>query len=176
MVNINSTNPMPTPYQVDLLQQRPNSNSAIQGQKQTEAETDPTNFPIIIANNLNQEQEGKLLTVLRQQKKSIEWKLSDLPIINPSICMHRILMQEEAHPIRQQQRRLNLTILDVVKKEVTKLLVAEIIYPILDSNWISPVQETKPCNSQRSLPFAIFKLNPGETGQEVSLLFPGWIF
>ncbi|RDX82105.1 hypothetical protein CR513_37150, partial [Mucuna pruriens] len=44
-------------------------------------------------------------------------------------------MEEEAKPIRQQQTRLNPTILDVVKKEVTKLLAAGIIYPILDSHW-----------------------------------------
>ncbi|RDX65936.1 Retrovirus-related Pol polyprotein from transposon 17.6, partial [Mucuna pruriens] len=87
---------------------------------------------VIIANNLHQEQEEKLLEVLRQHKKAIGWKLSDLPGINPSICMHRILMEEEVKPIRQQQRRLNPTILDVVKKEVTKLLVAGIIYPISD--------------------------------------------
>ncbi|RDX94455.1 Retrovirus-related Pol polyprotein, partial [Mucuna pruriens] len=49
-------------------------------------------------------------------------------------------MEEEAKPIRQQQRRMNLTILDVVKKEVTKLLTAGIIYPISDSQWVSLVQ------------------------------------
>ncbi|RDX77994.1 hypothetical protein CR513_41790, partial [Mucuna pruriens] len=49
-------------------------------------------------------------------------------------------MEEEAYPIRKHQRRLNPTILDVVKKEVTKLLVVGIIYPILDSQWVSPVQ------------------------------------
>ncbi|RDX98293.1 hypothetical protein CR513_18802, partial [Mucuna pruriens] len=91
-------------------------------------------------NNLHQEQEDKLLEVLRQHKKAIGWKLSDLPGINPSICMHRILMEEEIKPIRQQQRRLNPTLLDVVKKEVTKLLAAGIIYPILDSQWVSLVQ------------------------------------
>ncbi|RDY02286.1 hypothetical protein CR513_14277, partial [Mucuna pruriens] len=95
---------------------------------------------IIIANNLRQEQEDKLLNVLRQHKKAIGWKLSNLPGINPSICMHRILMEEEIKPIRQQQRRLNPKILDVVKKEVTKLLVAWIIYPISDSQWVSPMQ------------------------------------
>ncbi|RDX72129.1 hypothetical protein CR513_48427, partial [Mucuna pruriens] len=42
-------------------------------------------FPVIIANNLHQEQEEKLLHVLRQYKKAIGWKLSDLPSINPSI-------------------------------------------------------------------------------------------
>ncbi|RDX83409.1 hypothetical protein CR513_35680, partial [Mucuna pruriens] len=44
-------------------------------------------------------------------------------------------MEEAAKPIRQQQRRMNPTILDVVKKEVTKLLVVGIIYPISDSQW-----------------------------------------
>ncbi|RDX64963.1 Retrovirus-related Pol polyprotein, partial [Mucuna pruriens] len=96
-------------------------------------------LPVIIANNLHQEQEDKLLEVLRQHK-AIGWKLADLPSINPSICMHRILMEEDIKPIRQQQRRLNPTILDVVKKEVTKLLAAGIIYPISDSQWVSPMQ------------------------------------
>ncbi|RDY07800.1 Retrovirus-related Pol polyprotein from transposon gypsy, partial [Mucuna pruriens] len=96
-------------------------------------------LPIIIANNLHREQEDKLLHVLRKHKKAIGWKLSNLPGINPSICMHRILMEEEARPIRQRQRRLNPTILDVVKKEVTKLLAVGIIYPISDSQWVSPV-------------------------------------
>ncbi|RDX74353.1 Retrovirus-related Pol polyprotein, partial [Mucuna pruriens] len=49
-------------------------------------------------------------------------------------------MEEEVKPIRQQQRRLSLTLLDVVKKEITKLLAAGIIYPILDNQWVSPVQ------------------------------------
>ncbi|RDY11615.1 hypothetical protein CR513_03691, partial [Mucuna pruriens] len=101
---------------------------------------DEQQFLVIIASNLHQEQEEKLLQVLRRHKKAIGWKLSDLLGINPSICMHRILMEEESHPVRQQQRRLNPTILDVVKKEVTKLLTAGIIYPISNNSWVSPVQ------------------------------------
>ncbi|MCI60689.1 hypothetical protein A2U01_0081945, partial [Trifolium medium] len=38
--------------------------------------------------------------------------------------MHRILLEEGAKVVRQPQRRLNPLILDVVKKEVTKLLQA----------------------------------------------------
>ncbi|RDY05558.1 hypothetical protein CR513_10592, partial [Mucuna pruriens] len=83
---------------------------------------------------------GGFPNVVRQHKKAIGWKLFDLPGINPSICIHRILMEEESKPIRQQQRRINPTILDVVKKEVTKLFPARIIYPISDSQWVSLVQ------------------------------------
>ncbi|RDX98156.1 hypothetical protein CR513_18965, partial [Mucuna pruriens] len=59
-------------------------------------------LPVIISSNLCREQEDKLLNVLRQHKKAIGWKLSDLLGINPSICIHRILMKEESKPIRQQ--------------------------------------------------------------------------
>ncbi|RDY05494.1 Retrovirus-related Pol polyprotein from transposon 17.6, partial [Mucuna pruriens] len=73
-------------------------------------------------------EEDKLLNVLRQHKKAIVWKLSDLLGINPSIYLHRNLMEEESKSIRQQQRRMNPTILDVI------------IYPISDSQRVSPVQ------------------------------------
>ena len=54
--------------------------------------------------------------------------------------MHSILLEQEAKPVRQPQRRLNPLILNVVKKEITKLLLAGIIYPISDRKWVSPVQ------------------------------------
>ncbi|RDX99214.1 hypothetical protein CR513_17761, partial [Mucuna pruriens] len=79
-------------------------------------------IPVIIAKNLHQEQEDKLLEVLRQHKRAMGWKLSYLSSINPSISTYRILMEEEIKPIRKQQRRLNLKLLDVVRKEVNKLL------------------------------------------------------
>ncbi|RDY08866.1 hypothetical protein CR513_06834, partial [Mucuna pruriens] len=52
-------------------------------------------FSVIIANNLSREQE-KLLEVLRKHKKAIGWTLTNL-----SICMHKILLEEDARPVRQ---------------------------------------------------------------------------
>ena len=63
----------------------------------------------------------------------------DIPGISHSFCMHKILLEEDAKPVRQPQRRLNPQLMEVVKKEVTKLLQAGIIYPISDSTWVSPV-------------------------------------
>ncbi|RDY00581.1 hypothetical protein CR513_16218, partial [Mucuna pruriens] len=65
-------------------------------------------LPIIIANNLHQEQGEKLLNILRQHKKAIGWKLSDLPSINPSICIsqaHKAIAKkaESNHPRRGQE-------------------------------------------------------------------------
>jgi len=94
---------------------------------------DKEKFPVIISASLVAEQEEKLLLVFQKHKKTIRWILADIPDISPSTCMHRILLENGAKPVRQPQRRLNPIILDVVKKEVTKLLQAGIIYPISDS-------------------------------------------
>ncbi|RDY12105.1 hypothetical protein CR513_03130, partial [Mucuna pruriens] len=61
---------------------------------------DHQQFSVIIDNNLSREQEEKLLEVLKKHKKAIGWTLTDLPRINPSICMHKILLEEDARPIR----------------------------------------------------------------------------
>ncbi|XP_072073996.1 uncharacterized protein [Arachis hypogaea] len=97
-------------------------------------------FPVIIARELNPQQKEKLLRILRKNKRAIGWSLADLVRISPQVCAHRIFLEEGARPVRQPQRQLNPTILEVVKKEVTRLLEADIIYPISDSEWVSPVQ------------------------------------
>ena len=54
--------------------------------------------------------------------------------------MHTINMEDDDKPVRQPQRRLNPVMKEEVRKEVLKLLEAALIYPILDSAWVSPVQ------------------------------------
>ncbi|GJS44123.1 reverse transcriptase domain-containing protein [Tanacetum coccineum] len=49
------------------------------------------------------------------------------------------LIKDDFKPAIQHQRRINPKIHEVIKKEVLKLLDAGLIYPILDSPWVSPV-------------------------------------
>ena len=49
-------------------------------------------------------------------------------------------MEEDVKPSRQPQRRLNLIMKEVVKKEVLKLLDVGVIYHITDRKWVSPTQ------------------------------------
>ena len=97
------------------------------------------NLPVIIANNLTEVQEEKLLRVLKEYKTAIGWTLADIKGISPTICMHRILLQSDAKPVREPQRKLNPAMKEVVMKEILKLLDQGIIYPISDSQWVSPV-------------------------------------
>ena len=56
------------------------------------------------------------------------------------MCMHRILLEDGHKPSVEAQRRLNLTMKEVVRNEVLKWLDTGVIYPISDSAWVSPVQ------------------------------------
>ena len=67
---------------------------------------------MIISASLAAEQEEKLLLILKKHKKAIGWTLADIPGISPSTCMHRILLEDGAKPVKQPQRRLNPVILD----------------------------------------------------------------
>ena len=97
-------------------------------------------LPVIISASLTKLEEEKLLRVLRDHRNALGWSLVDLKGIRPSMCMHRILLEEGYKPSVEVQRRLNPTMKEVVWKEVLKWLDTGVIYPILDSAWVSLVQ------------------------------------
>ncbi|XP_071939775.1 uncharacterized protein [Coffea arabica] len=96
-------------------------------------------LPVIVSADLDDEQCTKLLRVLRRRKKAIGWTISDIKGISPSICMHRILLENDCKPVVETQRRLNPNMKEVVRNEILKWLDAGIVFPISDSVWISPI-------------------------------------
>ncbi|XP_071739521.1 uncharacterized protein [Rutidosis leptorrhynchoides] len=101
--------------------------------------TDGT-LPVIIASDLTGVQEKALMEVLHKYKAVVGWMIADLKGISPSVCMHRIVTDPEVKPAHDTQCRLNPNMQEVVKKEVLKWLDAGIIFPISDSQWVSPKQ------------------------------------
>ncbi|KAL4273715.1 hypothetical protein GQ457_13G017400 [Hibiscus cannabinus] len=97
-------------------------------------------IPVIISSKLHANQEEKLIATLRQHKEALGWTIADIKGIGPTICMHKILLDDDHKPTVNAQRRLNQAMKDVVRKEILKWLDACIIYPISDSEWVSPVQ------------------------------------
>ena len=71
-----------------------------------------------------------MVKILRKHKETIAWSVEDLKGINPTICKHKILMEENARSSTEHRRRLNLAMKDVVKKEVLKWLNDGFIYAI----------------------------------------------
>nr|GEX15200.1 reverse transcriptase domain-containing protein [Tanacetum cinerariifolium] len=94
-------------------------------------------LPVIIAKDLKDNEKEALLKVLKSHKRAIAWKITDIKGIDPRLCTHKILMEEDYKLTVQSQRRVNLKIHEVIKKEVIKLLDAGMIYPISDGLWVS---------------------------------------
>ena len=63
--------------------------------------------PVIISSQLDHDQEERLLAVLQARKEAIGWNLSYLKGFDPSLCTHRIFLEEDSRPSREAQRRLN---------------------------------------------------------------------
>ncbi|CAN6557612.1 unnamed protein product [Malus baccata var. baccata] len=97
-------------------------------------------LPVIIAVDLNDTEEDKLLRVLRKYQDVMGWTLADIKGISPALCMHRIFMKAGTKPTVEAQRRLNPIMKEFVRVEVIKLLDAGIIYPNSDSKLVSPTQ------------------------------------
>jgi len=51
-------------------------------------------LPVIIASNLSTSQKDRLVNILKKHKSAIAWKISDIKGINPSLCTHKILIEE----------------------------------------------------------------------------------
>ena len=74
---------------------------------------------------------------MRKYKEAIDWSIEDLKGINPSICMHKILLEDDAKTSIEHQRRLNTVMKEVFIKEVLKWMNVGFIYAISDNPWVS---------------------------------------
>ena len=95
---------------------------------------------MIISVSLTAIEKDKLLRVPRDHMNALGWSMADLKGIRPSMCMHRIFLEDRHKPSVEAQRRLNPTMKEVVRKEVLKWLDTGVIYPISDCAWVSLVQ------------------------------------
>ncbi|CAM8921267.1 unnamed protein product [Rhodiola kirilowii] len=96
-------------------------------------------FPVIVGATLNEDETSKLVHVLKANRKALGYSIDDITGISPSLCMHRINLEENVKPSRELLRRLNPKLGEVVFKEITKLRDAGIIYSVSDSEWVSPI-------------------------------------
>ena len=73
------------------------------------------------------------METLEKHQEAISWSVEDLKGINPSVCIHKFLMEQNAKTSIEHQRRLNLVVKEVVKNEVLKWLNVGFIYAISDN-------------------------------------------
>ncbi|XP_071917150.1 uncharacterized protein [Coffea arabica] len=59
---------------------------------------DKETLSVIISAHLSPSQENNLICLLRDYKEAIGWSIADIKEINPSLCMHRIRLEDDAKP------------------------------------------------------------------------------
>ena len=96
-------------------------------------------YPVIVNANLTDWELALLLNKPRKYRKALGYSLEDIPGISLDLCMHQMHLEDDSKSLVEHQRRLNPNLKEVVKKDIIKLLDAGIIYPISDSNCVSPV-------------------------------------
>jgi hypothetical protein len=92
-----------------------------------------------LGKHLSVQEKGEYLTLLTEFSDVFAWKPSDLIGIPPELGQHRIELMDDAVPVRQRQYRLNPKYSMMVKEELDKLLEAGFIYPVNNSEWVSPI-------------------------------------
>ena len=90
----NTKTPVPSVEQPPKMEQKPlpsHLKYAYLGKTST--------LPVIISASLTEIEEDKLSRVLRDHKNALGWSLADLKGIRPSMCMHRILLENGHKPL-----------------------------------------------------------------------------
>eukprot|EP00253_Pinus_taeda_P030624 PITA_30624 len=78
-------------------------------------------------------------STIEKYQKAFAWDYTDMHGIHPDTCTHHIYMDSTIKLVRQPQRRMNPMLQDIVKEELQKLLRVKFIYPIFDSQLVSPL-------------------------------------
>lgn len=74
---------------------------------------------------------------MRQFADMFAWEYSDLKTYDKNIIQHKIPLEKDTIPLKQNLRPINHMLLPLIEKEIKKLLAAKIIVPLRDSKWVA---------------------------------------
>jgi hypothetical protein len=92
-----------------------------------------------ISNDIKGEERAEYARILKDYSNVFAWAPMDLEGIPEELGEHTINLQEGAVPVRQRQYRLNPRYSLMVKEEIDRLLEAGFIYPVNNSERVSPI-------------------------------------
>ncbi|KAH9294646.1 hypothetical protein KI387_038234, partial [Taxus chinensis] len=76
------------------------------------------------------------------------WSYKDLRGFDPGLAQHTIELDPNAKPVHQKQRPINPKIEPLMRKEITKLIEACIIFPIKHSSWVANLVPVRKKNKE----------------------------
>ena len=92
-----------------------------------------------LGRTLDEGERSEYSKLLQESSDVFAWSPSDLTRIPSALGEHQIDLVSGAAPVRQRQYRLNPRYSLMVKEEIDRLLEAGFIYPVSNSEWVSPI-------------------------------------
>ena len=93
----------------------------------------------LMRKSMSKTERESYVTLLKEYSDVFAWSPEDLQGIPPELGQHHIDLMDGTSPIRQRQYRLNPKYSLMVKEEIDSLLKAGFIYPVYNSEWVSPI-------------------------------------
>lgn len=82
---------------------------------------------------------GKLVELLREYQELFPMNFTELKGIVGDLGIMKISLKLDVKPVKQRPYRINLKYKEKVKEELEKMVVAGIIEPVEESDWVSPI-------------------------------------
>jgi hypothetical protein len=83
------------------------------------------------------EVKAKFTELIREFQYVFAWSYKDLRDFDPALIQHTIPIKERVKLVRQKQIPINPALEATIRKELEKLLKANIIFPVKYSEWVS---------------------------------------
>ena len=67
------------------------------------------------------------------------WNYEDMPGLDPRVAMHRLNINSDVKPVKQQQRRFRPEIIEAIQSEVKKLIDSGFIREEQHPDWVANI-------------------------------------
>ncbi|KAH9293249.1 hypothetical protein KI387_041547, partial [Taxus chinensis] len=120
-----------------------------------------------------QQEKSDFVQLCQEFPDVFSWNYKDLRGFNPKLAQHTIELEPESKPIRKKQRLVNLLIEPLMRKELNKLIEANIIFPIKHSSWVANLVPVRKRNGEIRLCVDFCDLNRASLKDHYPLPFNG---
>ena len=95
--------------------------------------------PIFISESLSPSEIEDLICLVREYIDVFAWNYEDIPGLDPRVAMHRLNINSDMKPVKQQQRWFRPEIMEAIQSEVKKLIDFGFIREQQHPDWVANI-------------------------------------
>ena len=76
---------------------------------------------------------------MREYIDVFAWNYEDMPELDPQVAMHRLNINPEVKPVKQQQQQFRPEIMEAIQSDVKKLIDSSLIIEEQHPDWVANI-------------------------------------